>query len=257
MSSDARAIVTVGVNPQRKFGPYHERFEKTLGLDGPFSRAHGVRRWDHDWPPGSPAHSELHYGFKIYAIRDALAQGFTSILWLDVSCFAVASLEPLWKEIETEGHWLGGEPELDHSTGFVTNEAAAQTMDRLGCWSSDKALEAFGLSRDDAMRVTLLTGTCIGLDFTHARSRAFFEKLSSFAVPGHYNGTHSSGLLGDPTQPTEGKMMSTDPRCQGHRSDEVYMTLIARELKMKTSGEIFTGGNAIRPSTVIRSGYDL
>jgi len=161
----------------------------------------------------------------------------------------------MWAAIEERGWFLAGEPPLDPETGFVANPE--HSMDRLGCWSSDRSLAEFRLSRDDAMKVTLLSGTCIGLDVTRAKSRLFLDRLTGYAQqPGHYNGTHASGLFGPPHLP-EGKQVSSDPRVAGHRSDEVYMTLIARDLKMTSSGEMFTGGNAEKPSTIIKSGYNL
>lgn len=257
MSEKKRAIVTVGVSQVRDFKPYHERFQRTLDPAAGLSCAHDVRRWVEQWPPGSPTHHQVHYAFKVHAIEDARARGFTSILWLDVSCHAVAPLEPLWQVIERDGHFLCGEPQLDPETGLVTNPPA--TMDRLGTWSSDHSLGCFGLSRDDAMKVTLLSGTCIGLDLEHPRSLEFLNRLRAFAVPAHFNGTHKSGLklAREGTEPTERGRISDDPRVEGHRSDEVYMTLLARELKMTSSGEYFTGGNAERPTTVLKSGYDL
>lgn len=251
-----RAIVTVGVDYARKFGPYHERFEKTLAPAAGLSCADDIKRWETEWPPGSPTHAEAHYAFKVHALKDAWRRGFTSLLWLDVSCYAVASLEPLWKVIEEQGYFLAGEPALDSETGLVAPDCDMASTDKLGEWSSDQSLSAFKVTRDQAMRIPLLCGCIIGLDLMHQRSRTFLDRMISFAVPEHFNGTHASGLLGMSSM-SEGWMVSDDPRVRGHRSDEVYMSLLARELKMPSSAEFFTGGMAPKPSTVLRSGYSL
>lgn len=244
-----RAIITVGVSQARQFGPYHKRFQETMGGDGvvkPFACADSVTRYETSWPPQSPSHLQVHYGFKIYAVKEALKQGYTSVLWLDVSAYAVAPLEPLWKEIEREGHYLAGAPEITPSS----------SVDRLGSWTSDHTLAHFGVSRDDAMFIPLLSGTCFGLDLTNSRTMDFYERILSYAVPEHFNGTHKSGIMGAPPQ-EEGKRMSNDPRCQGHRSDECYMSLVSKQLGMKSSLLYFAGGMGVRPDTVLRSGYNI
>src|SRR6188768_2277864 len=52
---------------------------------------------------GAPLHSEIPYGFKIYAIKAALAAGFTKILYVDSSCFAIKNIEPCFEELEQTG----------------------------------------------------------------------------------------------------------------------------------------------------------
>ncbi len=123
-----RAIVTVGVSNSRAFGPYHERFARSFAEHG---AADGILRWSDAWPAGSPSHGECHYAFKTHAIRHAFKSGYTQILWLDVSCWATRSLEPLWEAIAGDGHFLCGEPHLEED-GFVANPE--HSMDRLGCW---------------------------------------------------------------------------------------------------------------------------
>lgn len=247
-----RMIVSVGVSDTRVFAPYHYRLACSLFRYG---CAESFTRWKDRWPPGSPSHAEANYAFKAHALSFAAECGATSLLWLDVSCYAVAPLEPLWEHIEREGHFLGGEPQLDPETGLVDPKQPA-TFDSLGEWSGDLALETFGLSRDDAMRAVLLSGCCIGLDLRRERSRTFLDRLLSYATPEHFNGTHTSGVLGK-LGGSARRPVSTDPRCKGHRSDEVYMALLARDLKMTSSGEFFTGGMPPKPSTVLRSGYDI
>ncbi len=249
----SRAIVTVGVSSTRVFGPYHERSQRTLEK---FSCADEILRWSNDWPSGGASHAEINYGFKVRAMEVAKARGFSSILWLDVSCYAVAPLEPLWQEIEHEGHFLAGQPSLDPSTGFVSPDHQGP-FDNLGEWSSDLTLETFKLTRDAAFRVPLLCGCCVGLSLKSARSSLFLQQLVGFAVPEHFNGTHKSGILGT-CGGTASRPVSTDPRCKGHRSDEVYMALLARELKMSSHAEFFGGGIPNdKPSIVLRSGYDI
>lgn len=237
-----RAIITVGVSHERNFRPYLDRWERTMNEHG---RAEIVTAYRKNWPPNSPSHGEVNYAFKLYAILEARRLGATQILWLDCSCHALRSLEPLWKEIETTGYYL------------IHGE------DRLGNWSSDDCLQGFELTRDDAMDIKLLSGTIVGLDMTKGVAQAFLGSWLAYAAPRHFNGTHKSSLK--PNQPIpeeEGKRMSDDPRCQGHRADEPYTTISARRLSMKSTPiatSHFYGGYGDDGSgkCLIRSGYDL
>lgn len=232
-----RAIVTVGVNPKRGFQPYHDRFQQSMLRHG---RADHVFAWSNNWPPGSPQHVEVHYAFKVYAIEHALKCNYQYILWMDVSCHAIQSMEPIWEEIKETGHFL------------------VIGMDRLGDWSSDHSLEHFNIDRNTAMEMPLMSGTIIGLDMKNPRSKLFFDSLKTYAVAEHFNGTHRSGLMGQIPE-TEGARMSSDPRCKGHRSDEVYMTVLADRLGMKCNmvGGVFCGGFPPNEKSLVKSGYDL
>jgi hypothetical protein len=238
-----RAIVTVGVSEStdRIFTPYLERFRRTFSRYG----AADIAIWSKGWPPSSPKHSECHYAFKVHAIREAQRRGYTRILWLDSSCSAFAPLTPMWERLEHDGHVL------------IPDDNA------LGKWASDHCLATFGITRDAAMEIKLMCGTCFGLDLTVARSRLFLDRLHGFAVPEHFNGTHVSRLAGleHPRPGTEGFEMSNDERCWGHRSDEPYMSLLARGLNMKTESCVeFIGGGGLEKAdqrACIRSGYDL
>lgn len=244
-----RAIVTAGIGTSRLFEPYLERLERTFKE---FGGADYLKIW-REWPPGSRTHTEVHYGFKVHAMFEAAAQGCTSILWCDSSCNAFAPLTPVWERLEAEGHLL------------------VEDANALGKWSSDHSLATFGMSRDEAMNIRLMCGTFIGVDLTHERSRTFLERLRSYAVPEHFNGTHVSRLPGLPphSRPgTEGASMSLDERVFGHRSDEVYASLLAADLKMKThTCTEFIGGGGFTPEELVRlnasqgacvkSGYDL
>ena len=233
-----RAIVTVGVSGNRIFAPYLDRFERTFRQYG---CADYLRIWHHEWPPGSPPHGDCHYAFKVHAVRDAVTQGATSVLWFDSSANAIRPLGPLWKRLERDGHVL------------------VEDANALGKWTSDYTLATFGVTRDQAMEIRLMCGTCWGLDFTNERSRVFFERLLLSATPEHFNGTHISRLPGVPRPGTKGALMSTDPRCAGHRSDETVMSLLAHELGMvKHVVEEFAGGSGSQDRAIcVRSGYDL
>jgi hypothetical protein len=235
-----RAIVSVGVSQSRVLDLYINRMERSFAEHG---CADEMFIWDQHWPPNSLPHRDCNYGFKVHAVDYARFRGIDSILWFDASCYAIKSVEPLWQRLERDGHVL------------------IEDAERLGKWSSDASLRQFDITRDEAMKFPLMCGTCWGVDLRTERSRVFFDRLLALATPENFNGTHVSrhpGLREHPRPGTEGAKYSDDERCWGHRSDEVYMSLLARELGMQTHvGIEFVGGGAVTEAACVRSGYDL
>ncbi len=238
----SRAVVMVGVSATRALQPYVMRFRESFKK---FACSQEMMIWDkHSWPEGSPPHQMCHYAFKVHAVMAAIARGHRQVLWFDSSCYAIRPIEPLWKRLERDGHVL------------------IEDANWLGNFSSDHSLAHFGVTRDEAMTIHLLSGTCWGVNIDVPRSLEFVTRLRELAVPKHFNGTHVSRLADvakeHPRPGTEGAQMSHDERCWGHRSDEVYMGLLARELGMHThQGVEFVGGNTVTEHACIRSGYDL
>ena len=202
------------------------------GYDG------AILPWINAWPPGSPPHQEMHYAFKVHAVLEASRQGYDSVLWLDAACHAVAPIEPVWLNIETHGHYL-----------FYGDDV-------LGEWISDQALAHLEYTRDQAMEMRLFGGCAIGLDLTSPRSRRFLEWWAALAKTGLFITVHSayapdrmkSLLVSDAD---ESMVISEDPRCKGHRSDEACFALMADRLGMQAlpSDPYF--------SQYFGSGYDL
>jgi hypothetical protein len=191
-----RCIVTVATG---RYVPLQERMIGSLSAAG---YRDGLLRWTDSLPPGSPSHEQVPYGFKVYAFREARRRGSTSVLWLDAPAFARASVDPLFEAIERSGHlFVGGE-------------------ERLGRWSSQACLEAFGLSRAEATQAGLMNGTFIGLDLTVPRTLRWFEEWARACERGLFNGNH------------------------GHRHDEAVGSCLAWRLGMGLGGwrEIFETG---------------
>ena len=44
---------------------------------------------------GAPSHQECSYGFKPYALLDAVNRGYTHILWCDASMWAIRNIQPM------------------------------------------------------------------------------------------------------------------------------------------------------------------
>lgn len=103
--------------------------------------------WRDLLPPGSPSHADSPYGFKTFAIDDALSRGYTSVLWLDSPAYAVAqSVAPLFESIEKNGYY------------------AMSHIDPLNNWINDRTLERMAVGRDDIDDYNLPSGSCYGFD---------------------------------------------------------------------------------------------
>ena len=127
--------------------------------------------WCDQWPPGSPPHQDVPYAFKSYAFQEAVRRGYESIFWLDASCWAIRPVEPMFDEMEAQGHLFSAE-------GSV-----------VGNWIKDEALAIFGLSRDDAMKIPMIGGMFMGVCLTHERSQKWLNRFvhvcqNTNALPG-------------------------------------------------------------------------
>jgi hypothetical protein len=138
-ASAKRAILNVATGRYVALQDRLVRSLKSAGWTG------GVLTWTDALPPGSPSHEDAPYGFKLYAIAEAMKQGYLSVLWLDAPCVATKPPAPVFDWIERDGHC------------FVSGD------ERLGNWASDACLDAFGIPRDAAMSMPLLNGAFIAL----------------------------------------------------------------------------------------------
>jgi hypothetical protein len=199
----------------------------------------GVMTWKDELPAGSPGHEVAPSGFKLYAIGEALRKGYTSVLWLDAPCVVAAPLDPVFEKIEREGH------------GFVSGK------ERLGNWTSDACLEAFGMSRDQAMTLALLNGAFIGLDLEHARTREWYRRIVQQCEQGLFQGAalteHAPPDVRARNVDKDTGHLSDDPRCWGHRHDEAVGSCLGHLLGMDFTpkGELFDFGETSR--AIVRS----
>jgi hypothetical protein len=210
--SAKRAILNVATD---RYVPFQDRLVNSLAAVG---WSGGVLRWTNELPPGSPPHDQAPYGFKLYAVSEALRQGYPSVLWLDAPCIAGGSLEPIFETIEREGHC------------FVSGD------ERLGNWASDACLAAFGIPRDAAMEMPLLNGAFIGLDLEHSRTRDWTRRIVQQCEAGLFKGAalteHAPADVRARNVDKDTGHLSDDPRCWGHRHDEAVGSCLAQLLGM-------------------------
>lgn len=217
----SRCIVSCCYSPDNHgyYSGYADRLERSLDEFGK-----GISRiiWRNEWPTGSPPHGPMPYAFKYYAVMDAFAKGYTTVMWLDAGTQAIAPIQPLWDRIASHGYVLlrGGDP--------------------LGKWISDYALERYGYTRDRVSNLNLAGGCLVGLERDHPKAQEFIlawsevvkdRKLLMGANRKHreIGGVMRSLMLSDMDE----SVISTDPTVEGHRSDESCFSLIMDRMGME------------------------
>lgn len=123
---------------------------------------------------GAPLHKENPYAFKVYAIEKALDKGYTQILWLDSSAYAIANVEPIFNLIRRNGHFM-------EEAGHVAS-----------AWTNDRTLDYFGLTREEASKVPLYSAGFTGLNFNNERTVTFFEMWKQSMIDGQFKGDWSN-----------------------------------------------------------------
>lgn len=203
---------------------YYKRFAERLGASLEKWAPDVPRKifWD-SWPPGSPSHSKHHYAFKWFAMEWARQQGAEQAVWLDAGSEALGPLDPIWRRLDRDGH------------------ALLVGADCLGTWISDDALAHFGTTRDEAMGMKLAGGCLVGIDFRNERAMKFYEEWGYLAehsrlfMCGHTDQSIKDGVMRSVlmTDGPDSRVISTDPRVQGHRSDEACFSIMMKDLGME------------------------
>lgn len=139
---------------------------KQVGFDGKFLGFMGEQII------GAPNHLDNPYAFKIYAIRKALAAGYTKILYLDCSVFAVRNVQPIFDIIDRDGY------AMQESGHYLDN------------WINDEALQYFGIQRQ-ALKGVVMYGNAglLGLDFNRPIARDFFRMWEASMLAGAFKGS--------------------------------------------------------------------
>jgi hypothetical protein len=196
MNAEKCCIISVGCGNWYPQGI--ERLEKSLNFHG-WGGAEFLQTY---LPEGSPSHAENPYAFKVYAFEQAIQKGFTHIVWLDASFWAVKNPMPLFDYIEDNGYFF-----------FKTGYNLAQSC-------SDEILNYAKIHRDHAERINEGATGCIALNFKHEKAKAFFFRWREYMEAGMFRGSRFHAG------------QSKDPRFLFHRQDQSAASLVMNELEM-------------------------
>ena len=153
---------------------------------------------------GSPLHSENPYAFKVYAIETVRRAGYRFVLWCDSVLKLTRPIEELLPEVVENGVYLARD-------GWAT-----------GQFANDRALEYFGVTRDEAMNISSIWACFMGYDFSNPIAHEFITRWKKACTDGIFRGHWNNN---DQTE-------SKDPRCKGHRHDQTCAELVAYQMKL-------------------------
>jgi hypothetical protein len=187
--------------------------------------------WRDMLPAGSPAHVEIPYAFKAYALREAIASGAKTLLWADASIVPVRDLTPLWERIERDGYWISDQAGPEHDKGWSNYEWTADAAyPALFHGVNDMPASVKALNRD----IPHVVATTFGFSMDHEIGRALFAEYFRLAsetkafcgpwVNANYKGEREDlprvGCCGPPD-------------VRGHRHDQTALSVIAWRLGCK------------------------
>lgn len=129
--------------------------------------------WTNESDLNCPLHSENPYSFKIYAIEKAIEMGYTKILWLDSSVWAVKNIKPVFDIIKEKGIFL------EDSGHYVGN------------WSNDECLQYFKITRENALKMPMTSGGFVGFNFEKPFIKLVFNTWKQSMIAGCFKGSWS------------------------------------------------------------------
>jgi hypothetical protein len=176
-----------------------ERLERSLNFHG---WAGDILTWKDMYPPASKSHEESPYYFKIAAFEWALYRGYTHILWVDASFWAIQNPMPLFDLVNVKGFFT-----------FPSGYNMAQTI-------NDAALEALGLARDEIEGTPEYASGCVGLNFNNPDARHLYGHWKSYMDLGLNRGSRFHAG------------QSNDTRFKFHRQDQSCLSLALFKLRL-------------------------
>lgn len=189
MNNEKICIISYGVGGWYKSGQH--RLVRSLNYNGFAGCVNSYTSHPYEWP----LHSDNPYAFKIYAFNEALNEGYTHILWLDSSVYAINDVMPIFDYINDNGTFA-----------FRTGYNCAQSC-------NDRILLHNGITRDEAEQVPEYATGCVGLNFGNEKARNLFARWMENMQAGMFKGSR----LHD--------NQSNDKRFLFHRQDQSAFSL--------------------------------
>lgn len=158
--------------------------------------------WKNDYPHrGYP--TDCVYNIKAAAFEEALIRGFSHVMWLDCSFWAIKDPNPIMDIIDTDGYYL-----------IENGQNCAQEC-------SDKCLQYFGVTRDEAEQMQMCSSGILGINYNNPIGKEFITRWMKAAKDGIFSGSRFH----------DGQ--SKDPRFLHHRQDQSAASIILNQLGMK------------------------
>lgn len=158
-----------------------------------------VLTWKDEWPNDN-YNKKCPYNVKASALEEALKQNYTHILWLDCSIWAIKDPMSIFDLINDKGYFFW-------TSGFN----CAQTC-------SDKCLDYFGVTRDEAEKMTEISSGIFGFNTNNPLGNRFIHEFIKAAKDRVFEGSRNHDN------------QSRDKRFLFHRQDQSAASLIVNKL---------------------------
>lgn len=196
-------------------------------------------KWGEMLPPHSPAHQDVPYAFKAYALKAAMDLGFSTLLWAD-ACIVPRDLTALFERIERDGYWMS-------ANGWSNAE-----------WTADWAYPYLGVTKEQNARIPHVVATAFGISLNHFKGASFLAEYlrlaqtKAFCGP-WWNSNHRAYAN------YAGAAPCGDESVRGHRHDQTSASVIAWKLgfELTESPTVFAykGGETVATVLIADGAY--
>jgi len=161
-----------------------------------------VLTWANKWPNNN-FNTVCPYNIKAAAFEEACLKGYSHILWCDSSVWAIQDPMPIFDIINEQGYYF-----------WKSGYNCAQTV-------SDKALEYFGVTRDEAEKYEGCSSGIMGVNLKSEIGLNFCVDFVKAAKHGVFEGSR------------EHDNQSEDPRFLFHRQDQSVASMLIGIMGLK------------------------
>ena len=168
-----------------------------------------LMKWSDCLPLHSPAHQEVPYAFKAWAMAEA-GKKHTVLLWAD-ACIVPRDLTSLFERIERDGYWMS-------RNGWMNSE-----------WTADASYADLGITREENARIPHVVATAFGISLRHFKGVAFLAEYLRLAQTKAF-----CGPWWNSNRPEYHRWAAAGPcggaMVKGHRHDQTAASVIAWKL---------------------------
>lgn len=118
-------------------------------------------------------HSVIPYKFKAASIKKARELGYEIVLWCDSPIHVIKPLDQAWEYL------------IENKYFFFDNIGHS-----CGKWSNQKALDYFGVSKEEAMGIKMIMACCMGFNFSDKSVKELadeYYELADYLYPGSWD----------------------------------------------------------------------
>ena len=219
-------------------------------------------------PLGSPAHEDVPYAFKAFALQAAATHEWCkrinqgrgpealTLLWCDASVIPIRPLAPLWERIERDGYWIGNNGWTNYEW---TADSAYPELFSEGTWKAAET-SARAIWRDTNRSIPHVVATAFGVNVEHPTGKAILaeyfrlaSQTKAFCGP-WLNRNH----VAKEERPVDSWAGERESVCgpsdvRGHRHDQTALSVIRGRLgcQLTNSPDIFAYKGGEKESTIL------